>query len=125
WQREVSSTDSTSACAGDDGTDAAHQEPHGPMACHAGGHRGGPSCHQGRQPNASSTACDVSSSTCCGPGPGCRNCTTTFANGSGGCTINASTPNGSCTVTTCAAGFHVDSASNSCAAKTDTSSGSP
>ncbi|HUJ24865.1 MAG TPA: hypothetical protein VLW85_02525 [Myxococcales bacterium] len=121
---EACVSDAVNACAGVDCTDAAHQDAHGTMTC-AGGTCEVASCNQGYHPNSSSTACDVSSDTCCGPGPGCKNCQTSFTNGAGVCAVNGSTPNGACTVSTCSAGFHPDGSTNSCAANSNTACGSP
>ena len=116
-------SDAVTSCAGVDCTDAAHQDPHGTMTCLAGGVCGVAGCAQGFHGNSSSTACDVSSATCCGPGPGCTDCTNLFANGSGACTTAAATPNGACTVSSCNTGFHP--VSNACAPNTNTACGSP
>ena len=117
-------SDLTSSCSGVNCTDAAHQDPHGTMTCNSGVCAVA-SCNQGYHPNANSSACDVSSNTCCGPGPGCKDCTSGYANGAGACTTSTSTPNGLCSVSTCVAGYHPDSSSNSCVPNSDTACGSP
>ena len=112
------------SCGGVNCTDGAHQDPHGTMTC-ASGQCQVANCNQGFHPNSSSLACDVSSDTCCGPGPGCKDCTSSFANGSGICAVNAATPKGACAVSTCGSGFHPDAATNRCDANTDTACGTP